>query len=125
MLSYELRKVIYEFIQSNITVQQLEEWLVPRLPTLIKKHDSSDADVVATIELGLAEMSDGVRTEEDFRRLLIGVVCEQATVPPSYSSESFSDITASSNSTQTPTLVFPVADVLAMAAMDQQQYESI
>ena len=119
MLSYEFKDVIFEFIQSNITVQQLEEWLVPRLPTLIKEQDSSDADVVATIELGLAEMSDGIRTEEDFRKLLFDAVCE-------HKMESALNATTSSSSTETPILMFPVVDVFATTTVvNQAQYGNI
>jgi hypothetical protein len=69
MLSYELRDMVLQFIDSKITIKQLEEWLVPRLPVFLKFPDSSDANVVAAIELGLAEISDEIRTEDELRKL--------------------------------------------------------
>lgn len=59
---------------------QLEEWLVPKMPTFLKYPESADADVVSAVELGLAEMAAGIRTEENFREFLKQVLQEQTAV---------------------------------------------
>ena len=70
MLSSELSNKILEFVESSITMSQLEEWLVPRLPFFLRTPNSADADVVSAVELGLAEVSSRIRTNEEFRNYL-------------------------------------------------------
>jgi len=74
MLSSELSNKILEFVESSITMSQLEEWLVPRLPFFLRIPDSADADIVSAVELGLAEVSSEIRTIEGFRNYLRYVV---------------------------------------------------
>lgn len=78
MISSELYTKVVEVIDNQIDIKQLEEWLVPRLPTFLSDPDS--ADVVAAIELGLAEMSDGIRTREELSELLLDTIQEQGTI---------------------------------------------
>ena len=70
MLSSEVREKVTEFVESNISLSELEEWLVPRLPSFMREPYSADSDVVAEIELGLAEINDGIRTTEELRNNL-------------------------------------------------------
>jgi hypothetical protein len=79
MLSYELEKMVLQYIRCEITIEQLEDWLVPRLPVFLRLPHSSDSDVVAAIELGLAEMSDEIRNEAEFREFLSDVLREHST----------------------------------------------
>ena len=123
MLSHELRDLVFELIQSNITVEEFEEWLVPRLPLYLEQPNSSNSDVVAAIELGLTEVSDGIKTEEDFRTFLLDIIREQSTILSFYPVEQARDITTSSN--QTATVTFLAADVFTVTAVDQRQNESI
>ncbi len=78
MISLELRDRVRQFAYGEISATQLEEWMVPRLRLLLESVESVDADVVAAIELGLAEMSDGIRTEAQFRDLMKQVLREHA-----------------------------------------------
>ncbi len=78
MVSPELRDKVSEFVDHEITPAQLEEWLVPRLPIFLESAESTDADVVAAIELGLAEMTDGIRSEAQFRDLMRHVLLEHS-----------------------------------------------
>jgi hypothetical protein len=78
MISSELYNKVIEVIDNQIDIKQLEEWLVPRLPIFLAEPDS--ADVVAAIELGLAEMSDGIRTKEEFSELLLDTIQEQGAI---------------------------------------------
>jgi hypothetical protein len=124
MISYELRDMILQYVESIITVEQLEEWLVPRLPALLKSPDSTDSDVVAALELGLAEMSDGIRTEDELRRLLLDVIREQTTTLNVYPADQPQfDMTSSSN--QTVLVQFPDNSEFAMWMLDRQPCESI
>jgi hypothetical protein len=77
MISSDLREKILQYIESDISKTQLEEWLVPKLPEYLRYPESADADVVSAVELGLAEMMAGIRTEDDVRTFLRHVIQEQ------------------------------------------------
>jgi hypothetical protein len=70
MISLELRDQIFQYIYEDITLEQLEDWVVPRLPDFLKFYDSTDADIISAIELGLAELNNHNWTEEKFRTYL-------------------------------------------------------
>jgi hypothetical protein len=70
MVSQELRDWIAKYIENEISLQELESWTVSRLPLLIRDPSSTDADLVAAIELCLAEFSEGIRTEDEVRSYL-------------------------------------------------------
>lgn len=121
MISSELYKKVAEVIDNLITVQQLEEWLVPRLPAFLVDPNSSDADIIATIELGLAEMNDGIRTKEEFSKLLRDTIQEQNIILNwSPSSEYYKS--GASNQTSQPVLdfaPFPLPDFITTSVAVQ------
>lgn len=98
MISYELREIIYQFVESEITTEQLEDWLIPRLPVYVRWPETDDADLVASVELGLAELNAGILSEEDFRNVLSEELQEYWTVTE-YSLESEGVYTESANQT--------------------------
>ena len=79
MLSFELKDKILQYADSKITLQDLEDWLVPRLPIFLKKPQTADADIVAVVELGLAEITNKIRTETEFRLILREVLQEHTS----------------------------------------------
>jgi hypothetical protein len=70
MVSSDLKTKVQEFVAGEISVRQLEDWIVPRLPYFLKSLESDDSDLVAAIELSLAELSDSIRSLEEVRRYL-------------------------------------------------------
>jgi hypothetical protein len=70
MISLELRDKLLQYINAETTLEQLEDWVVPRLPAFLKEPSSTDADIISAIELGLAEISDDIRTEDELRAYL-------------------------------------------------------
>lgn len=70
MISFELLNKIQQFINKEISVQELEEWIVPRMHLLLVPAESDEADLVATIELGLAEIGEGMIEVGDLRKAL-------------------------------------------------------
>ena len=100
MISSALSNKILEFIAGQITVAQLEDWLVPNLPTLIREPNSADSDIVSAIELGLSELSLGIQSHNEFAVSLQGILGEHVVVfnfPVASSSEL--NVTGSSNAT--------------------------
>ena len=107
MISSDLMDVIIQYFDARITIGDLEEWLVPREPTFLLDPDSDDADIIATIELGLAEMNDDLRTEDEFRNLLRRVFREKTTtVWAEYQPSNFHNVTGTANTTFSPPLVY-------------------
>lgn len=78
MISDTLREKVTELIENKITVEELEKWMVPQLPILAADPDSDDADMTSAIELGLAEMSDNIRSYDEFIHYLREVLQEKA-----------------------------------------------
>lgn len=112
MLSLELKSKILQVVDTTMTIEEFEDWLVPELPVYLASPNSVDADVVAAVELGLAEMSDGIITKNEFLTLLKNIIREQETILDfHFSTSPESNVRKSSNQTSQRTLDFttPVA----------------
>lgn len=70
MLSYELREQVILAIDEAITLAELEEWIVPRLPLFLERPDSDDAEMIAAIEMALAEVGNSLIDELEARTML-------------------------------------------------------
>ncbi len=93
MISSVLRDKILEYIQKRISVTDLEEWLVPQIPLLIADPDSAESDLVAAIELGIAEFEAGIRSDENLVRFFEQVLSENNVISVNLSKT----VTGSSN----------------------------
>jgi len=105
VVSPELRDKVSQFVDCEITAVQLEEWVVPRLRVFLHSPETADEDVVAAIALGLVEMSDGIRTEDEFRNLMKQVLREHPAASVFLRGDT-RDETTSAN--RTSALVLPV-----------------
>jgi len=76
----------------------LEDLLIPQLSTLLSEENTIDSDLASTIELALAEISDGIMSESDLRGLLMNTLwsIEQSLSMPPRQKQEF-NITTSSN----------------------------
>ena len=88
MISFELLNKGQQFINKEISVHELEEWIVPRIHIFMVPAESDNADLVATIELGLAEIGEGIIEVDDLRRTLTDRLREPIFVV----SQDFSDL---------------------------------
>ena len=65
---------VSDYLEYRITLEELEDWLVRNLGLFLsppsKEAPDDASELAGTIELGLAEMSKGHRTEEEFRALV-------------------------------------------------------
>lgn len=86
MLSFMLKEKVLAFLAGELTLQELEEWYVPRLPLLVTNLESVETELVSALDLGLAEMNDGIRTEDELRILLVETIrkweTKWADLPP-------------------------------------------
>jgi len=58
------------YLTGELPLSELENWVVPGLPVLFHNPESPEAGLAGCIELGLAEISDGAMTEDEFRVVL-------------------------------------------------------
>lgn len=84
MLSPELKAQIARYLNNQIDLAQLEDWLAPRLAGYAFDSESADAQMVAAIELGLAEMTDEILAEPAFRESLAQQFAEATTNTKTY-----------------------------------------
>lgn len=97
MLTPELLKITDDYLERNISLEQLEEWFVPRLPFFFKPPYSSASELATEIEVGLAEISDKTLTEEAFRNSLTDFFNKQTTFVLNYPDVSEENFEGSSN----------------------------
>ena len=71
MLAAELFSMVGAYLDRERDLADLEGWVVARLPLLLGYPEGSAVwEVVGSIELGLAEMVDGLIDEEGLRTSL-------------------------------------------------------
>ena len=65
MLTSEVVNVVDRYLEKVITLEELEDWLVPRLPLFFKWPYSSLTDSITEIEVALADMSGQILSIPD------------------------------------------------------------
>lgn len=78
--SLEIFEKLNDYLARQITLWDLESWLIPRLPLYLQNPDSPAGRLAGTIELCLSELQGGIRTERSIKKLL----SQQATPEPIY-----------------------------------------
>lgn len=68
--SLELFSMLDDYLSRRITLRDLEAWLAPRLPMCFDAPDSAIGRLAGAIELGLAELQAGLRSERSLRTAL-------------------------------------------------------
>lgn len=85
MFPSRLSPIMLQYLNREIELRRLEDLLVPRLPAILGEEYSLDSALASSIELALAELSDGIRSEEEIRGLLFSSlwnVQQEHSVPP-------------------------------------------
>jgi len=78
MFTSELFDVVDQYLERIISLQELENWVVPRLPIFFKLPYFGGEELVTEIEMGLAEIGDKTLAEEEFRSSLRNLINKQA-----------------------------------------------
>lgn len=107
MITSELFIIVDKYVQKNISLEELEDWIVPRLPFFFRLPLSQASEFVAGIELGLAEISNGSRTEEEFRNMLSELLREADTIWLSYPLSNELSVSSSANKTSLSAIYEP------------------
>ena len=97
MFTSELFDVVDQYLERIISLQELENWVVPRLPIFFKLPYFGGEELITEIEMGLAEIGDKTLTEEAFRSSLRDFFNRQITFTISYPDISKEDFEGSSN----------------------------
>jgi hypothetical protein len=103
-LTSEIFRKVFQYLDGKISVEDVEDWLVPHLYELLTLPPSSASELAGIIELGLAEISNDQSSEEDFRSLLTKYILEHNTItidmrPP--------ELVCTSSSANTTQVMFP------------------
>lgn len=69
-ITSEIYKKVIEYLNNEIRLPDLENWLLSNLGQILNLPPSPARDLAGDIELGLAEMSNGHRTESEFKSML-------------------------------------------------------
>jgi len=80
MIPAELRECMARLSDGELSVGEFEGWLVPRLPSLLLARADADLEVVGTLELGLAEFGEGVRSLDELRMMVSRLLGRQPSV---------------------------------------------
>jgi hypothetical protein len=116
-LTCEIFRKVFQYSDGKISLEDVEDWLVPHLYELLILAPCSASELAGIIELGLAEISNGQSSEEDFRSLLRKYILEHNTItidmrPP--------ELVCASSSANTTQIMFP-----AMSSEFHASLESI
>ena len=68
--SFEIISKVTEYVERDITLWELESWLVTKLPTYLDNPESTEGKLAVLVDLCLAELHDGIRAERGVRSVL-------------------------------------------------------
>lgn len=98
----ELHSIVEQYLEGSISLADMEDWLVPRLPILfhLPPMEPEATDLAADIEVGLAELSSGELSEGEFRNILRNLIAPVQVVYTEYPLGRSATYTGASNSTR-------------------------
>jgi hypothetical protein len=73
-ITSEIYRKIIEYLNNEIRLPDLENWLLSNLGQILNLPPSPAQDLAGDIELGLAEMSNGHRTESEFKSMMRNLI---------------------------------------------------
>ena len=101
---------IFSYVNGNRSLNDFENWIVAHLDQLLSVSDSDTRELVNVEELGRAEMSEGHRTEDEFKEELRQFIRSHPTIITGF--DEVSDLkTTSSSATQTTDDITGVGEV--------------
>ncbi len=113
MADYRLHSQVNRYLEGRITLEQLEEWIVTRWRQLFALPHSGASDLAGSIERGLAEISDGVTTEDEFKQTLLEALRREATTGIAYTEIAQTE-TSNSSGLVFAAMVIPTESVAAL-----------
>ncbi len=80
-IASDLVQKLDDYLRGRCSLWDLESWLAPRLRQYIANPNSMEGRLAGAIELCLAEMSDGIRTERSTKKALASFLKELTAQP--------------------------------------------
>lgn len=100
MITSELQEKVFHYLDGMISMSDLQEWYVPRLPMLLTSPYGEE--LVSTIELGMIEVGSGLRSEDQFKELLREFIREHDIIRIQYAEPDIVISMGASNQPITP-----------------------
>lgn len=122
MLSLGFKNIITQVIERTISIEEFEDWYVPRLSFLLRDPDSDDADVIAFIELVLAEINAGIVNESDALKRIAGFAQKYDTIMTTWTSptDTIIEVTTSHSDKHTPSIeLYSIGSRFSWSLVDQ------
>jgi hypothetical protein len=114
-LTSEIFRKVFQYLDGKINLEDVEDWLVPHLYEFLTLPTSSASELAGVVELGLAEMSSGQCSEEDFRSLLKKYIRKHDTITIDIRPLGLVCATGSANTTQ---IMFPAMSSEVHASLE-------
>ena len=73
-ITSELYRRIIQYLNDEISLSQFEDWFLPSLGQILSLPDGPALDLADNIQLALAEMSSGDRTEAELKSIVISLM---------------------------------------------------
>lgn len=70
MISFEIYREVREYLESRITLHQLENRLLPFMPGILSKPHSDNANIVSAIELATVDFDNKILSELEAREYI-------------------------------------------------------
>lgn len=99
---------VYKYISGKQSLNKFEHWLVANLDQLLSTPSLNVHEFVNTIELGRAEMSEGHRTEKEFKEELRRFLVNHPTIEAEFGGAI--NLTTHSSSTTQSAAQVPIKD---------------
>lgn len=109
MLDSELWGVVEKYTNQDITLEEFEDWLLPRSAFFLESSNPEDVHFAAGIELALAEATHEQKTEDELRKQLSGLLVAELpqTVLALHTSASGNVVTGTISSNPVPSYTPP------------------
>ena len=76
----DIFQVARDYVAGELTLDALQEWLVPRLGSFLEDLSSSSSELAALVELTLADITSGEASEEELRTLVTEFLREHESI---------------------------------------------
>lgn len=73
-ITSELYKKVIQYLNDEISLPQFEDWFLPNFGQILSLRDCQPRDLAGDIQLALAEMSNGDRTEAELKVLIRNLI---------------------------------------------------
>lgn len=78
--SLDILRIARDYVDGTISLDDVQEWLVPRLGIFLADPHSTASELAGLLELGFADIAAGEADEREFRDLISGFFREHDSI---------------------------------------------